>query len=290
MSIVNQEMLEQYLSNQLEGRALRDFKLQLETDTNLREALEERQRFQRYEDFIKGAMSVQEANAFEQNLKDDSSLRLEFQNFKTAFTILEQDAKLQIREFISEVERKNPISTQRRILPWRALSIAASVLLVVGFGFLYFLSNSQLDGKTIAEASFKPYPVKGVLMGAHPIGEPTISSLAQQAYKDRSYDQAAKLFSSITKKDPLYGSAQFYYGNALMAQQEYKQAIDALENSLQYVEEDKGKGKWFLALALLADEQKERATSILDDLEKNAADSFYREQAIKLLKELNANE
>src|SRR3546814_327297 len=168
-----------------------------------------------------------------------------------------------------EIKQRKNIQILRKI----------AAVLVVGLGVFWFFNRPSDYGKIYA-ANFEPYPN---------IVAPTVRNLntsessikkAFRHYDERDYAKAAAAFKELYSEDKI-GYANFYYGISLMADNQVEKAVEALANpNWEIPEKYQNQTDWYLALAYLKTENKEKAIA---QLEKLSTDDAMAAQAETIL-------
>ena len=192
-------------------------------------------------------------------------------NLKKAITLNE---RADLKKKLASFETKKP-----KIKVLRVFYAAASIVLLVGLGF-YFTQNSN---KTLYDDYYQSYPnvVAPTVRGEN---KEDAKSDAFYQYDSGNYQQSLELFSKIyaTEKDDY---ALFYKA---MSQMELKKIKDAI-NTFNQFDLTKNNAftpfvKWYLALAYLKDNQKEKAMPLIKELSET--ENPQQEMAQKLWNDL----
>ena len=164
-----------------------------------------------------------------------------------------------------------------RVFHWKFLSIAASVLLILGFvGVLRFQRPSP--SQELFQQYFDPYPVMSVVRGNTANGLDPL-----QIYSAGKYEQFVELLSSqrnATLKKFKSSKLQLAYGNALLAISQPEKAIEVLGQIMQG-EDHFLDAQWYLALAHLRLQDYDKSQALLEQLVRQP--SIYKSSARKLL-------
>ncbi len=220
-----EQLLDNFFSNSLTKAQERLFHDLLKTDTEFKERFE-----------------------FEQDLQRASEIR-EHRDMKKMLVGFE--------DAISQSEKEVP-----NIGRFRNWSIAASILLFIGLGWLGYYSFKGTDYNGLYNANYTEYPST-----VHAIsrGENENSSLEQRAFE--AYDNndnaiAISLFSELkSSKNPDY--ADFYLAQTYLKLGDFEKASMLFKKIIADKKEFEPEARWYLALTYLKKEQKETAITTL---------------------------
>lgn len=156
------------------------------------------------------------------------------------------------------------------------------VLLLVAFAcFLaYMLSSKEqkLEPQEIFAMHYEymPSTISATVRGSQTELEKGVLDKAMIAYENREFENAHRLFSSISES-PLKDKYQFYHALTLMELQNYKEAeqlFGNLQNSIS--KEYRPSVVWYRALNLLNLNQIEKAHQLLTEI---ASDTYHYKRA-----------
>jgi predicted Zn-dependent protease len=164
------------------------------------------------------------------------------------------------------------------------LSIAATIVIMVGIWFFAFRDTRPLNEKLFAQ-SFETFDSPGSgLTRSEDSSNETFRAKAYVAYDNADYKQAILLFKKALqteKDDPIL---HLCLGNAYLATNQLELAEETFRHMLQEHEDLVTQSTWYLALTYLKQGNIERTKSTLWEISKS---STYGEKARKLLKELD---
>jgi TolA-binding protein len=109
-------------------------------------------------------------------------------------------------------------------------------------------------------------------------------SSAIESYKTGFYQNAALGFADALQKNPSVISTQFFLGLSQLALNNYDQAINLLTGVANGSGEYRKEAKWYLGLAFLKTDNKQKAAECFEYLA--ASNGFYRERSEKILRRL----
>jgi tetratricopeptide (TPR) repeat protein len=242
--------------------------------------------FEKIEGYLQGTLPLAERKRFEAEMKENEELRNEVALQKKLVSSIETESVRQLLEQIHEenFERATPVVSIRHRRSYTFIAAAASLALLILSGWWYI--NSQVSQPaSLYAAYFSPAA-----------GLPTTLSYTNNArfsegmisYKLEEYAEAREWWQPLLQADPANDTLNFYMGVAALADEQTDGAINYLSkvvednNSIYYTD-----AQWYLALACLLDDNKEKAKTILLDLSEQ--DSTYREQSIEIIKKITSD-
>ena len=242
--------------------------------------------FEKIERYLQGMLTPAERERFETEMKEDAALREEVALHKQLMSSIETESVRQLLEQIHEgnFERETPVVSIRHRRSYTFIAVAASLALLILSGWWYI--NSQVSQPaSLYAAYFSPAA-----------GLPTTLSYTNDArfsegmisYKLGAYAEAREWWQPLLQADPANDTLNFYMGVAALADEQTDGAINYLSkvveenNSIYYAD-----ARWYLALAYLLDENKEKVKTILQDLSEE--DGTYREQSIEIIKKITSD-
>lgn len=224
------------------------------------------------EKYLDGEMSPEETQVFEEKQDTSAEFREAVVFHRQLLGHLETQQKLALKSELQGMMSETPETSS---FNWKIWSVAASILLVLGFvGVLQLQGPSP--SQQLFDQYFDPYPVLSVVRGDTPNGLNPLHLYAEGKYElfvEVMADQrnAAKLKST---------KLQLAYGNALLAISKPEEAIEAL-SQIKEVQDHYLDAQWYLALAHLRLQNLEEAQELLKPLMEQQ--SFYKSSARKLL-------
>ncbi len=199
------------------------------------------------DDYLSGALAADELAAFEKELASNTTLAEQVQihqlERETALLFLEQDMKANIQKWrtegvtdTSETKQEAKVvalgeqNPQRTIGIRRILSIAASVLVLVGAG-IAFWANQNYTNDSLAMEYYLPADAQGNRSGAN-LNDATFNTGLTAFFVDKDYVKAKEVFSKITNDEAQYVEAQYYLGHISTQLGEYTAAISYFDEVL----------------------------------------------------------
>ena len=251
----NTEQIESYLSGEMKGDTLEQFKQRMQADQKLAAEVELHKNVDAAI-FDEGAFNLQ-------SLTDTLG-----EEFFTAPSMTEKPSRLKVYR--------------------RTWAIAATVLLLVVSGWVWWSLNG--GGSQTGEALFASYyeapTFSNTVRGDDPQADYYFQAV--QAYKTNDLANAISLFEAHTEAAPNDIRAEFGLASALLQSQPprlteaasyFQVVIDHNESLLV------DKSKWYLALIWLKQENRTAAQSLLQEL-SNSEDKQLAKQAQALLEDL----
>lgn len=228
--------------------------------------------------YLNGRLNETEMAEYQRLLETDPEFRKEvgFQkDLKTAFSKLNSE---RIKTKLKKFEDEFTPSKRNHLTIWL---VAASVLIIIGTGFITFFNNPTSPDKLYL-AYFKPYEnvVAPITRGQSTEALKTEIFLA---YEKENYEKAAEGFNRLyeSTNETYY---LLYEANALMAKGKVKKAIPLLQKQLNFQDDFAEKTRWYLGLAYLETNQVKKAKKLLQEIV--AAKSYNAKKAETILEKL----
>ncbi len=224
--------------------------------------------------YIQKTATPEELLEIQRLLKEDPVFKKEFYfhlELKEAIRIEEnQKLKKQLQQLETAKNSKK--------LYLNIYKIAA--ILIIGLGILWFFNASPNYDKIYAE-NFEPFPnIVAPTVRNHNHSENKITK-AFSLYDNQNYTAAAIAFKELYDQDKV-PYANFYYAMSLMGENQFKKAIESLENpDWEVSEQYEIYTYWYLGLAHLKLGDKDKAKDYLHKTIQ--ANHPMAEQAQKIL-------
>ncbi|NVK85045.1 MAG: tetratricopeptide repeat protein [Cytophagia bacterium] len=225
------DLIDKFLTNQLEDLELARFQAMLDSDPELKKSL-------RLELELRQAL----------NEKSDFNL----------FKKLLGDTH---HEYFEE-------SKSMRFIVWK---MTAAVLIIAAFSFLLWRNSVTGSPSYIYDKYFEPYEAPVNLRGADIAGMDDNFMLGLIKYDKQEYTGAITLFQKAYEKDYLNYTARFLTAMAYMIQKDFTKAepiLKELSEDDSHLFQDQA--RWYLGLLYLTDEDEtnnEKAQKVWDDIE-----------------------
>lgn len=247
-------------------------------------------KYQKIQDYLEGRLSSPELDAFENELKSDPDLQMEVDLQRLSGDaielLVEENLRGELKDLHREMQGQSAPQTKvrslrRRIVP---LSIAASILLVIGF-FAANYTAGQYDNDSLA-ADFYDNDLLQRVRGNNS------ASLLQEGmdfYESGNYTEALTYLDGVT--DPnLKAEAEYAAAHAHYNLGQYQEAMDNFEtvmnsNDPRFTE----KAEYYYLLSSLAGNQTntEKFNNTLDKILNDEA-HLHHKDALKLNKKLKS--
>jgi tetratricopeptide (TPR) repeat protein len=172
--------------------------------------------FERIEDFLLGRMSESEKINFEKSIQEDSALAQAVKEQKNLITAIESEGMRADLESIHD-ELYGSNSQKRR--PYLLFSAAASLAVLIGFGFWFFFLNES-DADLIAEYAYidPGLPVPMSATDSYDFYDAMVD------YKTEDYNIAIEKWTPLLSDDPGNDTLNYYIGAAFFNLSEYDKA------------------------------------------------------------------
>ena len=180
---------------------------------------------------------------------------------------------------ISASEKELP--TIRRYRNW---SIAASIALLMGMGWLGYNSLMGIDYNGLYDKNYVEYPstVNSILRGEN--NSNTLEQRAFEAYDTNDNAQAISLFTEL-KATKNVDYAEFYLGQTYLKTEDLEKAKALFKTIITDKKELAPEARWYLALTYLKTGEKEKAVQTLQEAISDGR--YNKEEAQTLLKKLD---
>lgn len=213
--------------------------------------------FERVDKYLNNELSEQERQALEAQAERDEDLSAELERQQAAHKVLDLVIAKNLKQQLEDLEEESKVVAmpQKRRFSLYQLAAAASVLLVIGFGALFFLNGSD-DPAGLASA----YYATPDLNAQRSVTEDpnTANALTQglEMLNLKQYQEAIATLSIIDAGNEQYVPAQYALGHAYYLAGQYQAAESSFavvsdSGDFRYAED----GEWYALLACLAQGQ-----------------------------------
>lgn len=250
--------------------------------------------------YIKGQLDSTDKKSFEDRLRNEVDFATLFQEVKLAKEAIRRKAMKNNFEVLQSLEQtlpaiaianndKKPIRKQHHLGFFKKWSVAAGFLFFV-VGASFFFLNKNISSEEIYQQYFHIYPnmetERGLINMANTRtpGSNNPEKNAFTFYDAQNFSAAIKAFKVLINVDPK-PKYYFFLANALMANNQYKEAIEILQTQKNTPSEYQIRIQWYLNLAYLKTGDTDSAKSMLQIITTSDAPS-YREKATAILNEL----
>jgi len=236
--------------------------------------------------YFSNHLTEDEEKLFNEFLDSDPEFRTKFEFENDLKRVIKDDQnqvlKAKLIGFEKEIATEAPVAKPQSstIRKW---SIAASVALLMGLGWIGYNSLLKTDYENLYAANFQEYPntVYTITRGDN---NASVEREAFVAYESGNYKEAILNFEKVQQEESK-GYLDFYKAQAYLNLGDNTAAIP-LFKGIQSGESDfNEEANWYLALAYLKQKDKEKAISVLrHHIEKY---NYNKEKAVTLLDQLN---
>jgi len=241
------------------------------------------------EKYFENSLTPKEQLIFNDLLQNDKTFKKEFifeKDLKKVIAINQKEnLKSTLQNFESKIENKSKIF----FLPKKWL-VAASIILLVGIGF-WFVKNSYFPSdEKLYTQNFELYRniIQPIVRGEN---TNTIEYKAFVAYENKECHKAINLFNSSINSEADY--IRFYKAMCYLSLNKTSNAINLLlPIATSETKNDSNKNfkeiaNWYLGLAYLKNNEKNKAISQFSLIANHPDKSYKKEEASKILDYLN---
>ncbi len=243
------------------------------------------------ERYIEHSLNEEEIRKVEQRLSEEPAFKELYQNEKLLVRGIRyghlRSNLVQLKDLESTLPTVGAAEKPARVIIfrtyWKPIALAASVLLVVSW-FFVFSPQGMPGNEKLFVAYFEPFDSPGVGTTRSEMNAPqTWKAKAYEAYDKGDYAMAVGLFEKaiVENDDPI---VKLCLGNAYLATGRADRAEIMFNKILTEHEDLVTQAKWYLSLAYLKQNKMERTRAVLWEISKS---STYGEKARKLLEELD---
>lgn len=235
--------------------------------------------------YFDNSLTPKEQLLFNDLLQNDSDFKNEFVFRKDLKKVIALNQQEDLKSTLGQFEKEIQQSSKFMILP-KKWFVASSIVLVASLGAYSIKSYYYPSNEAVFETYFQPCrnTIQPVVRGESPN---TIEYSAFVAYEAHNYHKAINLFNSVKNPDEAY--INFYKGLCYLELDKTREAIDILlpiakSTHLEGKSADfNDKAMWYLALAYLKNNDKEKSKSELFLITQKPKGTFKKEEAQELL-------
>jgi len=191
--------------------------------------------FERIDRYLDGLMSREEQTKFEDSLKTDRLLNQQVEEtWLLHQAVEEQSLRNKLEDFHAEMIPEDAESKSNKPITgtvfgyYKAFAIAASLVLLMGFGYWLLFGQMSTDEKLFAQY-FKPDP--GLLTPMSTTSDYEFYR-GMVDYKQGKYDLAIQRWNPLLKQKPENDTLNFYLGISYLAQNKNEEAIEYLSKAV----------------------------------------------------------
>ncbi len=209
------------------------------------------------ENYLRGRMSAEEKQAFEEEMSRNTELKKQVRQQKWIQEAIVDKEALAFRGKMNQWESK--VSGKKKVIPLRrAVGVAAAVLILVVAGF--WLLQARYTSEELFEAYYRSPEPQNILPASYYASrqggskedstQVTVWQEARQLFEQQKWAEALGKMEEVRVSEVAFPSEYYYeLGILYLENEQYEKAIEAL----QQVENGQTYGKsWYLALCYLA--------------------------------------
>jgi tetratricopeptide (TPR) repeat protein len=235
------------------------------------------------EKYIDGDLEDSKVQWFNDELKSNPSFVKLYQLHCDINKAIGEEDILEMRKNLKKIYLQN-FSFERKTFfnHWYKYAIAASVIIILGLGTLFFIINKSYTASEVYAMYYKPYEPINIVRSENVLQD-DLTTKAMSAYAAEQYELSYKLFNQIIDEKQ-YDSLSFFY-SALSAMELHKYN-DAIIRFNSIIEQPKNifttQSQWYLGLCYLALGNTEKAKQTFNII--IATDGYNKEIAKKIVK------
>ncbi|MEM9686606.1 MAG: tetratricopeptide repeat protein [Bacteroidota bacterium] len=229
-------------------------------------------------------LSTEESEQFYALLETDSAFKAQFEFEKSVQRVVRTAERATLKDKLQGLEQDIQQPVRHKWFHRTSWRIAASVAILIAVGLYYYTSNVTADMERLYTLNYEKYPntVYPITRGDNQ--DDSTERMAFVAYEASDYAGAIVLFTQLREeKQAKY--IDFYLAQSYLGEGQIENAIASFKristNTSDFAEE----ARWYLALAYLKNEDKERAVQQLTAI---VSEKGYKQQeALTLLEKLD---
>lgn len=225
--------------------------------------------------FLQGHLSKEERRAFEERLEQDPEFRNTFEWHQKMSNAIQE---IEFRQTLDKLQSSALQKKEAKIKSWRPLlSIAASIVLLIGLFWVIQLNKKSSFQKQLAQVELDPgLPTLLGTTGEVAFGE------GMTAYKLQDFEVAKTYWSPLLLANPANDTLLFYLAQVDLGTGQNKAAQEKLEQiEAQKESLFREKVNWYLAIAALRLAEPTTAIELLKRIVEREEEK--REEALELL-------
>lgn len=183
----------------------------------------------KYEDLYFGRLDAEEAKILQQQIEENEDTRTSYKSFQVLMEALEEDIASDLRDKMKQWEQKQDTTKGGKVIRLgRVMSIAASVLLLVGFAIVNIIySDSSIADRSSAEFVMSPTRDAGS-------SDENLYFTIYNLYESGEYDRIDEQVSIVDVDNEYYGEALMLQAKANIAMNKLEAARTAYGKALSY--------------------------------------------------------
>jgi tetratricopeptide (TPR) repeat protein len=250
------------------------------------------------ERYLEGELHGEELEEFESRIISDPEFASEVKLHRDLEDFLRKKSdyikkREQLEKIYQEVIVQKRKTTEASDKPAKShyiklyYKIAAVIVLLIGVATLLFFILRPTKNEKLYAQYFKPleggYITRSIEVNPKPEDK---YHMALDQYNDGHYEKSWKMFKELCNVDSIKMDALLYGGISAMEINNYKDAISSfkyiLKANKRFYDDE---ANWYIALCYLKIPDIDKAKDLLSKISKS--NSFYKENAATILKELN---
>lgn len=234
-------------------------------------------------------LSDKDMKRFEADLEASPGLQADLNLYREVDEALADTEVLSFRDQLTDMRKDSSQTSKankvqiRFTRPWHyAATAAIALMLAIG---LASILDRPLSNQDLLKKYYKPYEV-ALINRSNDAQLDLMLRHAEQLYAQGEFAEAVKYFEKVLEEQPDRVATNLYTGISYFEMEEYKAAGKSLNKVIEhhdnlYVEQ----ADWYLGFCFLATDENERARRQFARIA--SSNSFYREDAEKILKKLD---
>jgi len=231
------------------------------------------------------SLTTAEEKLFNELIETDNGFKEQYdfeQNLKCAIKDKKnQELKIKLVSFEEGMKEESPTTISKG--GYRNWSIAASIALLIGLGWMGYNSLIKTDYDDLYNAHFQEYPNTVYTITRSDANE-SLEREAYVAYESGNYEKAIANFEKL-QADGVKNHINFYLALSYLGIENNSMAIRLFEKVIEEQSGFEAEASWYLALTHLRVRDKAKAIGILERHIKTY--DYNKEKAVELLNDLN---
>lgn len=218
--------------------------------------------FEMLERYVLKRMSDEDHQAFTNRLTHDANLQKKLRSVRLMLTGIQEAGLSDKLDLYHQGLRNNRNRTSRGIrISLRRMMVAASVILMIGMGALWYFSQSAKPDSNVFATYYKPDP--GLLTAMSATNNYTFEH-AMIDYKTGAYANAIQSWQALLEQNPGNDTLNYFLGSAYLASDRARQAIRYFDVVIRqpesYFFED---ACWYAGLSMLKLQKQKEAIPLI---------------------------
>ncbi len=238
--------------------------------------------------YFSNSLSPKEQLKFNELLQSDEKFKKEFTFQKDLQKAISRNQRNDIKKVVQNFEQdKKPVVRLLNIS--KKWLVAASLLIIIGLGFVFVKSNFYPSPDELFAKNYEPY--RNIVLPVERGGNAnTIEYSAFVAYENGNYHKAINLFNSVPNSNATY--ILFYKAMCYMSLNKTREAITLLKTIVDSKPDVNSENNfnelanWYLALAYLDIGEIENAHKQFSIISNDKTNVYKKESSGKILKYL----